>query len=203
MKKFLIILVFLNLNLFADMYVELPLSKEQYYNLYHRELYARTKDIAENIAFLQKALKANFANPLYALTKIENKSQWDKYRYLFLMELNLKLLDSYLLAGDQFNKYHAYFYNTRQIDVNLESLNKAKEIFKFSLYYWEEAKKYASKASKYSFIYLNNLQNWDDLRYRIENKELDYADIIQDHIYKIEKVEYAFKNLKKQVDLES
>jgi hypothetical protein len=46
--------------------------KEQYYRLYHLHNIRYPDDTMENIHWLEMALKADFANPLYALALIEN-----------------------------------------------------------------------------------------------------------------------------------
>ena len=67
--------------------------KEQYYRLYHLHYIQYPDDTMENIYWLEKALKADFCNPLYALALIENETQYEKYRYLFNMHLNLKMIE--------------------------------------------------------------------------------------------------------------
>ncbi len=71
--------------------------REQLYQLHHRQLYNYPLDIAENIHWLETALRADFANPLNALAHIENETEWEKYRQLFTMHLHLKLTELYLL----------------------------------------------------------------------------------------------------------
>ena len=44
--------------------------KEQYYRLYHLHLIQYPDDTMENIYWLEKALEADFCNPLYALALI-------------------------------------------------------------------------------------------------------------------------------------
>ena len=65
--------------------------KEQWYRLFHVHLNQYPDEILENIYYLEKALTADFANPLFAIALIENEIQWEKYRYLFMMHINLKL----------------------------------------------------------------------------------------------------------------
>ena len=54
--------------------------KEDFYKLYHVHYQQQPDDCIENIYWLEKAVKADFCNPLYAYTKIENELQWEKYR---------------------------------------------------------------------------------------------------------------------------
>ena len=99
--------------------------KEQYYRLFHVHYIQYPDDSMENIYWLEQALKADFANPLYALALIENEIQWEKYRYLFNMHLYIKLIEQYLFLGNKWNKRNAYFYNAPFKDQNLESLETA------------------------------------------------------------------------------
>jgi hypothetical protein len=113
--------------------------KEQYYRLFHLHYIQYPDDTMENIYWLEKALRADFCNPLYALALIENEIQWEKYRYLFMMHINIKLAEQHLFLGNKWNKRNAYFYNAPWKDQNLESLETAEICFRTALYYWEEA----------------------------------------------------------------
>src|SRR5215469_370310 len=113
--------------------------KEQYYRLFHLHYIQYPDDTMENIYWLEKALKADFANPLYALALIENETQWEKYRYLFNMHINLKMIEQYLFLGNKWNKRNAYFYNAPWKSQNLESLETAETCYRTALYYWEAA----------------------------------------------------------------
>jgi hypothetical protein len=134
----------------------------------------------ENIYWLEQAAKADFANPLYALALIENETQWEKYRYLFMMHINLKLIEQYLYLGNKWNKRNAYFYNAPWKEQNLESLKTAETCFKAALTYWAEAKGWAEKASeaRFRFINLERVQFWEDEAARIGEGSLDYERII-------------------------
>ena len=154
--------------------------KEQYYKLYHQHYIQYPDDTMENIYWLEKALKADFANPLYALALIENEIQWEKYRYLFMMHMNLKLIEQYRLLGSKWDKKNAYFYNAPWREQNLESLKIAETTYKAGLTYWSEARKWADKASekRFRFIYLERIQFWEDEAARIGDGSLDYARIV-------------------------
>ena len=71
--------------------------KEQSYRLFHVHHNSDPDTIMENIYWLERALEAPFCNPLYALALIENETQWEKYRYLFMMHLNIKMVEQHLL----------------------------------------------------------------------------------------------------------
>ena len=148
----------------------------------------------ENIYYLEEALKADFCNPLYALARISNKREWERYKNLFKMHMYLKLIQLYLTLGSGYDKRIAYFYNAPWKEQNLKSLEIAEQAYMVALGYWDEAKKWSKKAKR-SFLHLEDIQNWEDEHYRIETGELDYKDIIQSHLRRLERVRQHFQNM--------
>jgi hypothetical protein len=171
------------------------LYAEQFYRLFHKQLYQYPENISGNIWYLEKALRADFANPLYALAEIQNKEEWKRYRNLFKMHVSLLLIDQYLAWAQKYNKREAYFYNYPWKEDNLESLEKAEKLFRYSLVYWEEAKKWSREAWSQQYINLEEIQYWEDQSYRIETGELDYELIINDHIDRLERVRSKFESM--------
>ncbi|MDR2864426.1 MAG: hypothetical protein LBV68_02320 [Spirochaetaceae bacterium] len=169
--------------------------KEQYYKLYHLHLIQYPDDTMENIYWLEKALAADFANPLYAMALIENKVQWEKYRYLFMMHVNLKLIEQYIFLGNKWNKRNAYFYNAPWKEENIDSLNTAESCYRSALYYWKDAKAWSEKAQEkhFYFIRLPRIQYWEDEAYRIENGELDYEKTLTRELARLNRVREEFK----------
>jgi hypothetical protein len=169
--------------------------KEQYYRLYHLHYIQYPDDSMENIYWLEKALKADFANPLYALALIENETEWEKYRYLFNMHINIKLIEQYLFLGNKWNKRQAYFYNAPWKEQNLESLETAETCFRTALYYWEQALVWAEKAraGKFRFINLQKIQFWEDEVARMETGELDYGKTINRELALLQKIRERFQ----------
>jgi len=169
--------------------------KEQYYRLYHLHLIQYPDDSMENIYWLEKALKADFANPLYALALIENETEWEKYRYLFNMHINLKLIEQYLFLGNKWNKRNAYFYNAPWKEQNLESLKTAETCYRTALYYWTAAKEWAEKAQerRFYFINLRKVQFWEDEAHRIGTGQLNYERIINRELTLLQKVRERFE----------
>ncbi|MCL1960142.1 MAG: hypothetical protein FWF68_11150 [Spirochaetes bacterium] len=169
--------------------------KEQYYKLFHVHYIQYPDDSMENIYWLEQAMKADFANPLYALTLIENEIQWEKYRYLFNMHINIKLIEQYLFLGNKWNKRNAYFYNAPWKDQNLESLKTAETCFRTALYYWDEAVAWAEKANekRFRWIDLQKVQFWEDEAFRIENGKLNYAKTIKRELDSLQKVREKFE----------
>jgi len=181
--------------------VALPLNayfvtyKEQYYRLFHLHYIQYPDDTMENIYWLERAIKADFANPLYALTLIENETQWEKYRYLFNMHVNIKLVEQYLFLGNKWNKRNAYFYNAPWRDQNLESLETAETCFRTALYYWDEAKIWADKVNNGRFRYINlqKIQFWEDEAFRMEEGSLNYGKTIKRELDLLQKVREKFE----------
>ncbi|MDR1400067.1 MAG: hypothetical protein LBJ41_09115 [Treponema sp.] len=168
--------------------------KEQFYRLYHLHYVQYPDDTMENIYWLEQALKADFANPLHAEALIENEIQWEKYRYLFMMHLNLKVIEQYLFLGNKWNKRNAYFYNAPWKEQNLDSLNTAETCFRTALVYWEDALEWAAKARDSGFRYINlkRAQNWEEEAVRIERKTLDYAKTINRELASLQAVRERF-----------
>ena len=169
--------------------------KEQYYRLFHLHYIQYPDDSMENIYWLEEAIKADFANPLYAMALIENETQWEKYRYLFNMHINLKLIEQYLFLGNKWNKRRAYFYNAPWKEQNLESLETAETCYQTALYYWNEALSWAEKAHdrRFRFINLQKIQFWEDEAFRIENGELDYGKTINRELTLLRQVRERFQ----------
>ncbi len=169
--------------------------KEQLYRLYHQQLLQGNEDIAENVHWLEQTRRADFANPLNAMARIKDKNEWEKYRSLFDMHINLQLVESYLQWASRFNKQAAYFYNAPWQELNLESLDKAESLMKFALVYWELAVNDAKKTQKHRWIRLEELQLWEDQAFRILSGELNYQAIIEKHLVKLSLVRQEFRSM--------
>jgi RNA polymerase-binding transcription factor DksA len=169
--------------------------KEQYYRLYHLHYIQYPDDTMENIYWLEQALKADFANPLYALALIEDQTQWEKYRYLFTMHIYLKLIEQYLYLGNKWNKRNAYFYNAPWKEQNLESLETAETCFRAALSYWKDAAEWAAKSRDRRFRYINlqKVQFWEDEALRVEEGDLDYEAIINRELALLRQVREKFQ----------
>ena len=189
------------LVLFFAISAALPLNayfvtyKEQYYRLFHLHLIQYPDDSMENIYWLERALAADFCNPLYALALIENEVQWEKYRYLFMMHINIKLVEQYLFLGNKWNKRNAYFYNAPWKEQNLESLETAETCFRAALYYWDQALIWAEKAQerRFRFIHLPRVQFWEDESHRIEIGTLNYQRTINRELVLLQQVREKFQ----------
>lgn len=168
--------------------------KEQFYELYHIHYNQYPDDTMENIYWLERAVEADFSNPLYAMGKISDEKSWEKYRNLFMMHINLKLVEQHLRLGSKWDKQTAYFYNAPWKEQNLDSLKTAEACYKTGLYYWNEAKLWAEKANirEFRFLFLLDLQAWEDEREKIANGKLDYERTIGREMARLEKVRATF-----------
>ncbi|MBN2738669.1 MAG: hypothetical protein JXR70_16930 [Spirochaetales bacterium] len=185
-----LLLVIISLPLFADRI----LYAEGFYKLYHHHLIMYPDDSMEMIAYLEAALSTDFCNPLYAIARgIENKKQWERYRYLFNMHVNLKLVELYLILGSKFDKQVAYFYNAPWKEDNLNSLEWAERIYQKAFHYWKDALGWAVKADRMVYYELKGIEYWEDQRFRVIEGELDYRDIINHQIQRLSKVREAFE----------
>ncbi len=166
--------------------------KEQLYELNHQQLYMYPEDYAANIAWLEVALDADFANPLYALAEIETPQDWEYYRALFWMHLNLHMVNQYLGWARGYVKFEARFFNYPWIDENLEAFERAESLFDIALYYWDEALRWSDEAAAFVWLDLEEVQHWADQSYRIQNGELDYDAIIFRHRERLAEVRAQF-----------
>lgn len=168
--------------------------KEQFYELYHIHYNQHPDDTMENIYWLERAIEADFCNPLYAVGTISDEKDWEKYRYLFMMHLNLKLAEQHVRLGSKWDKQKAYFYNAPWKKQNLESLETAETCYKTALYYWNEAVIWAEKANvrEFQFRFLTDLQFWEDERERIADGSLDYNRTIQRELARLASVRSTF-----------
>ena len=201
----LMLLFFMTGSFFAPPPLDgyLVMYKEQYYKLFHIHYSQYPDDTLENIFWLELALKANFANPLYAMARIETPEQYEKYCYLFMMHLNLKMIEQYIFLANKFNKRYAYFYNAPWKEENLKSLDIAEKYFETARYYWTEAVSWAEKArdGRFRFMRLERIQFWEDQAYRIiEIKTLDYGKTLDRELTRLYSVREQFQAMEGPAD---
>ncbi len=187
-----IILIFLLFISLGHLFAYKILYAEQYFKLYHQNLYQYPDDYNGNIWYLERALTRPFVNPLNALAKIENQDMWERYRYLFYLHVNLKIVEQYRHLGSKYDKKNAYFFNAPWKEANLKSLEIAESYYKTAQYYWEEALSWTEKLKDIKYYFLSDVQNWEDEQFRIITGELDYNEIIETDIVRLYKVKQAF-----------
>jgi len=164
------------------------LYAEQYYKLYHQNLYQYPEDFNGNIWYLEKAITRPFVNPLNALTVIENQEVWERYRFLFYLHVNLKLVEQYRHLGSKYDKRKAYFFNEPWKEANLKSLDIAESYYIAAEYYWTEALLWIDKLKDIKYFFLSDIQNWEDERFRIITGDLDYEEIIGMDLKRLQQV---------------
>lgn len=171
--------------------------KEQFYRLYHTHLHQYPDEVIENIHWLERAVHADFANPLYALAPIRDKKSWEKYRALFMMHLNLKLTEQHLRLGEKFDKREALFFNAPWREENIESLATAERCYHTARRYWHEAALWAERANadQFRFLFLTELPAWEDERERIARGTLNYARTISRELARLEAVRARFMEM--------
>lgn len=197
-KKTFVILILIIIGASAFAYPGYKvIYKEQYYKLYHQQLYMYPENYAENIRWLESTLRADFANPLYAMTPITNDIEWKWYRNHFNLHTNLLLTQTYLQWANKYIKQNAYFYNAPWKEENLKSLEKAKKLIKMASVYWTESLKSKEDidAMQLYFMNLEGIQHWEDEYVRIKNNELNYETIINRENTHIKTIEAEFESM--------
>ncbi len=194
MKK-TVLLLLLGVTLISPLSAYKILYAEQFYRLYHTHLYQYPDDSAENIYYLGMALRSDFANPLNALAEIKNENEWEKYRYLFYMHVNLKIIDSYIKTAVKFDRQEAFFYNAPWKEANIDSLNKARECYVYAQNFWDDAQEWSEKASapKFAWMFIEDIQYWEDENYRIQDGDLDYGAILVRQIERVDRIIAEFE----------
>lgn len=168
---------------------------EQYYKLYHQNMYQYPNDFRENIWYLERALKRPFVNPLNALADIDTRQEWKRYRYLFSLHLNLEMIKQYRRWAAEYDKRRAYFFNYPWKEQNLESLSIAESYYRKALYYWDQALTWWARLQEVPYVELKEVQHWEDEYARIRDGELDYGEIIRNDLRRLEKVRADFKDM--------
>lgn len=202
-KAFLAAIFFFSVINILPIHAYMVKYKEDYYKLFHVHYQQYPDDVMENIYWLEQAVKADFCNPLYAPCKINSQDEWEKYRYLFMMHVNLKLIEQHLRLGRTYDKKSVNFYDAPWKDLYIENLEKTLSCYQAGLYYWQEAKLWAEKAGtkKFRFMNLQDIQYWEDERERINTGSLDYEKILNREIERVQKNIEGFKNMDESIYL--
>lgn len=161
-----------------------PHYVEDFYKLYGMKLYYNENSLRKNIYYLQHALNSKFRHPSKTLVKVESKKEYKKYRKLLFMHINLLIMKNILKIATRYDKKRIYFHDITFAEDISKSLEIAKKYYKDAIPYWNQAKKYATAASKIKIT--TELSNFESERFRIKTKDLDYKRIINNHIKKID-----------------
>ena len=78
---------------------------------------------------------------------------------------------------------------------NLECLEKAEICYNAAEKYWQEALLWAEKANQkqFQFLFLTDVQNWEDDAFKIKEGKLDYGKTISRELMRLEKVRADFE----------
>jgi len=174
---------------------------EEFY-LYVLNLHHTNPNLARNIRYMQWALEAPFDNPVRSLAVIKTEDDFERYRSLFKMHVNLLIIDSYLKLGARFDKEHVYFFNLRYAEELLESFGIARYYYETGKNYWDEAVIHAHRADGVETRITRD--SWENELYLILSGELDYDRIIDEHLGrldgKIRTVEGYLEQTKRKAD---
>jgi len=160
-----------------------PRNVEDFFLLYSLKQYYNTEELRRNIFFLKIALQKRFRHPRNALCKIRTKEEYHKYRLLIFMHIHLKIMRSYLRLGSLYDKRHLYFYNLDFADELKESFFFVVGFYKEALPYWNKARIYASKSSKYSFTL--DLGTLESIRFDIMKGDINFGKYTARHLARV------------------
>lgn len=195
--KTLVIYLFLNslqINATTNTHI---IYAEEWYRLYHQHLHRYPENEHQNLIYLENALLANFSNPLFALSRINTAAEWQVYRYLFKMHVNLQIIRTYMALADKYDRQHVYFYNAPWRKQNLESLNIAEQFYKRSYYFWNEALKWVDllNDSSLKWIHLTDISYWHDELILIKEEKLNFEKILNKKIEHLNTNRQKFLNM--------
>lgn len=160
-----------------------PHYLEDYYELYGLKEYYNENTLRKNIDRLKTALNCKFRHPSMALVKVETEKEYEKYRNLLFMHINLLIMRNQMTIASRYDKQRIYFFNLDFAREIRESLNTADQYYGEAEPYWQRAREYARKASAIKITTL--LSFMESERYSIIRGELDFGKIIQGHRDKV------------------
>lgn len=161
-------------------YKTVPHYLEDYYLLYGLKQYYNENTLRRNIDMLKTALNSKFRHPSEALIKINTEDEYQKYRRLMFMHINLLIMRSYMRIASRYDKQKIYFYNHEFAREINESLDTADKMYNEAVPYWNKARDYAEKASDIKLT--TDLGFIETERFSIVRGELDFGNIIDKHL---------------------
>jgi len=164
-------------------YKTVPHYLEDFYELYGMKQYYNENSLRRNIERLKIALGCKFRHPSQALTRIESEEEYRKYRNLMFMHINMLIMRDHMKIAARYDKRRIYFHNLDFAREIGESLDIAEDMYGRALPYWEEARRYAERASEYRLT--TDMGFIESERYSIVRGELDYGRIINGHLARV------------------
>lgn len=164
-------------------YKTVPHYVEDFYRLYGMQQYYDENSLRMNIMRLQTALKCRFRHPSEALVKTDSVKEYEKYRKLMFMHINILIMRNHLKIGMRYDMVKIRFYSGSFAEEINDSLNTAEKFYKDALPYWKRAKQLAEEASRIKIT--TDLGTMESERYSIIMGELDYGKIIGDHLRRV------------------
>jgi hypothetical protein len=156
---------------------------EEFY-LYVMNLYHTNPNLERNIRFMQWALEAPFDNPVRSLALIKTQNDFERYKLLFKLHVNMLIIDSTLQLARRFDKEHVYFFNLWWAKSLKESFSFARYNYEVSLNYWDEVLKLAEALDRTPGRL--NLEAWEDEYEAVRSGDFDYAKIVRRHLAKLD-----------------
>lgn len=136
--------------------------------------------LARNIYFLELALVMPFANPIKALIRITNETQYQKYQLAIEAHINNRLADQYTQYGLLYYKPNVYFFN-EFYEEYLDGYDIAEFYFKSAFTYRQRAAEIADRARDIPGELNPNkdqtLIDFDQQIYTLTNDPYDYQEI--------------------------
>ncbi len=166
-------------------YKIVPHYVEDFYELYGKKLYYNENSLMKNIERLKTALNCKFRHPSEALVRVESEAEYLKYRNLMFMHINMLIMRNHLRIAARYDKHRLYFYNLDFAKEIRESLDTAEKYYKEARPYWENAKRYARRASDVKIT--TDLGTIESERYAIMKGETDFDKIIDTHLKRLDK----------------
>ncbi|MCP4133395.1 MAG: hypothetical protein GY754_20675 [bacterium] len=160
-----------------------PHFLEDYYELYGMKQHYNENSLRANIARMKTALSRKFRHPSMALVRVDSDKEYLKYRNLMFMHINLLIMRNYLKIGSRYDMKRLHFYSRNYAEDISKSLVIAEKHYKEAMPYWKKAKRYAQKASRIKIT--TDMGYIESERFSIINKDLNYENIIKNHIRKV------------------
>lgn len=163
-------------------YKTVPHYLEDFYELYGLKQYYNENSLRKNIERMKIALTCKFRHPSESLAKTDSEKEYQKYRHMMFMHINMLLLRDHLTIAGLYDKHQMKYYNLDFAKDISESIEIAEKFYRDAIPYWKEAVKHAKAASRIKIT--TDLGYMENERYRIISGDLDYDKIINGFLRK-------------------